>query len=100
MIDDVPVWSIVCLVVRPAFRRQGLADHLVAGAVEHARAHGAPAVEAYPIDSAGGRVSTALAYVGTTGLFERAGFERVVETSSRSGGARRWLMRRTLVDGD
>jgi hypothetical protein len=36
-------------------------------------------------------------YVGTVGLFERAGFERVKSTSSRSGGEPRWVMRKTLA---
>jgi ribosomal protein S18 acetylase RimI-like enzyme len=25
-VDDVPVWSIICIVIRPSFRRQGLGD--------------------------------------------------------------------------
>lgn len=95
-VDELPVWSIVCFVIRPPFRRQGLAGHLLDGAVEYARASGAPAVEAYPVDPGGGRISSALAYTGTTGLFESAGFERVVQTASTSGGRRRWLMRRNL----
>ncbi|MCC9145004.1 MULTISPECIES: GNAT family N-acetyltransferase [unclassified Arthrobacter] len=96
-VDEVPVWSIVCLVIRPQFRRQGLARHLLEGAVDYARSSGAPALEAYPIDADGGRISSSLAYVGTTGLFEAAGFERVVETASKSGGKTRWLMRRSLA---
>jgi GNAT superfamily N-acetyltransferase len=95
-LDDLPVWSIVCFVVRPQFRRQGLARRLLEGAVEHARASGAPAVEGYPIDSARGKVSSAFAYVGTTSLFESVGFERALQTSSKSGGAERWLMRLDL----
>lgn len=95
-IDDLPVWSIVCLVVRAPFRGQGVAHALVAGAVEHARAQGAPAVEAYPIESGDRRVGSALAFSGTTRLFEAAGFERVRLTDSTSGGRQRWVMRRTL----
>ncbi|ROR65366.1 GNAT family N-acetyltransferase [Agrococcus jenensis] len=95
-VDDVPVWSIVCLVVRPGFRRQGLGHALLAGAVEFARSRRAPMLEAYPIESGDERISTALAYVGTTSLFEAAGFERVVKTSSKSGGRERWLMRLPL----
>ncbi|MCQ1957577.1 GNAT family N-acetyltransferase [Arthrobacter sp. zg-Y826] len=96
-VDDVPVWSVVCLVIRPQFRRQGLARHLLDGAIDYARAAGAPALEAYPIDAAGGRISSSLAYVGTTALFEAAGFERVVPTASKSGGKTRWLMRTSLA---
>lgn len=96
-IDDVPVWSVICFVVRPGFRGQGLARHLLRGALDYARSRGAPMVEAYPVDPAGGRTSSTFAYVGTTGLFESLGFERVVATTSRSGGMTRWLMRRTLA---
>lgn len=96
-VDETPVWSIVCLVVKPGFRRQGLSRHLLDGAIAYARDRGAPALESYPIDSEGGRVSSSFAYVGTTALFESAGFERVVETDSRSGRVRRWLMRLPLA---
>lgn len=95
-LDDLPVWSIVCFVVRPPFRHRGLARRLLEGAVEYARECGAPAVEGYPIDSASGKVSSAFAYVGTTSLFESVGFERAIQTSSKSGGAERWLMRLDL----
>ncbi|WP_175414249.1 GNAT family N-acetyltransferase [Agrococcus sp. SGAir0287] len=96
MLDE-DAWSIVCFVVRAPFRRRGVADHLLAGAVAFAEAEGARVVEGYPIDAASGRVSSAFAYVGSTTLFERAGFERAAETTSRSGGAPRWVMRRELA---
>jgi hypothetical protein len=35
-------------------------------------------------------------YVGSTALFENAGFERSVLTTSRIGGRDRWLMRKRL----
>ena len=95
-IDDLPVWSIVCFVVRPGYRRRGVAGALLEGAVEYARSRGAMMVEGYPADTAGQRISTAFAYVGTTGMFERAGFHRVLETAARTGGKPRVLMRRQL----
>src|SRR3954468_24423729 len=48
-VDDRDAWSIVCFVVRPRFRRQGLMHELLAGAVEHAAASGAQVVEGYPV---------------------------------------------------
>src|SRR5690606_28450767 len=47
-VDDLPVWSLWCIRVRPGHRGKGLSHALIAGAVAYARAQGAPAVEAYP----------------------------------------------------
>lgn len=91
--DDQPVWSVVCFIVRTGFRRRGIAAAVLQGAVDLARQHGAPGMEAYPVDPKGARISTAFAYVGTTGMFERAGFKRVVLTDSTSAKLPRWLMR-------
>lgn len=97
-VDDEEAWSIVCFVVKPAYRRQGLMLTLLAGAVRHARDHGASVVEGYPIDLSGqGRVDMISGYVGSTDLFERAGFERAALTSSHIGGRDRWVMRRRLA---
>jgi GNAT superfamily N-acetyltransferase len=96
-IDDAPVWSIVCFIVRAAHRRKGVAHALIEGAVEYAASCGATVVEGYPVDTEGARISGSFAYVGTVPLFERAGFTRVIETSSRSGNRSRWLMRRALT---
>jgi len=95
-IDDRPVWSIVCFLVRVGYRRHGVAAALLAGVVDYAVKQGAVGLEAYPIDPEGARVDVAFAYVGTTSMFERAGFRRVVETASRSAGRTRWLMRLDL----
>lgn len=92
-VDDQPVWSVVCFIVRTGFRRRGIAAALLQGAVECARQYGAPGLEAYPVDPAGARISTAFAYVGTTGMFARAGFKRVLLTDSTSAKLPRWLMR-------
>ena len=89
-------WAIVCFVVRPGFRRRGLMNELLDGAVEHARTAGAELVEGYPAEPQAGRLDSTSGYVGTTELFEAHGFERVVATSAHSGGAVRWLMRREL----
>jgi len=95
-VDDVPVWSVICFVVRRAYRGHGLTHRLLRGAIAHARSHRAPVLEGYPVDPDGGRISSTLAYVGSTSLFEAAGFHRVQPTTSKSGGATRWLMRLPL----
>lgn len=99
-IDDLEVWSLWCLRVRPGHRGRGISHGLVAGAVRFARDHGAPALEAYPVDNRGARVDLTMAYVGTVGLFETAGFVRVAETTSVLDGFPRVLMRLDLrADG-
>ena len=94
--DSRPVWAIVCFLVRSGYRRRGVARALLHGAIECARSHGAPALEAYPVDPGGRRIDVNFAYVGTLFMFEQAGFRRVVETSARSAGLPRWLMRLEL----
>jgi GNAT superfamily N-acetyltransferase len=96
-VDDRPVWSIVCFLVRSGYRRRGVARALLQGAIACARGYGAPALEAYPVDPGGKRIDTAFAYVGTLAMFEQEGFRRVMETSARSAGLPRWLMRLELA---
>jgi GNAT superfamily N-acetyltransferase len=95
-VDDVEVWSLWCVRVRPGYRGKGITHSLVAGAVEYARAQGAPVVEAYPVDNAGAKVDQTMAYVGTRRIFERAGFVKAAETTSVLNGFPRVLMRLDL----
>jgi GNAT superfamily N-acetyltransferase len=95
-VDDLPVWNIFCVRVRPGFRGRGISLALVEGAVAFAREHGAPAVEAIPVDNHGERVDLTMAFVGTRGLFERAGFEKVADTESVTAGFPRVVMRRVV----
>jgi GNAT superfamily N-acetyltransferase len=95
-VDDRPVWSVTCFVVRPGFRRRGIARALLAGAIGYATEQSVPALEAYPVDPEGARIDSTFAYVGTVPMFEAAGFERVTITAARSDHRPRWLMRRYL----
>jgi GNAT superfamily N-acetyltransferase len=98
-VDDLPVWSIVCFDVRPGYRRRGVAKALLAGAIDYARAHRAFALEAYPTDPGGTRRDATFSYTGFTSMFEAAGFQRVVETTSHADRLPRWLMRLDLQRG-
>lgn len=99
-VDDVPVWSIVCLIVRSGHRRQGVTARLIDGAVAWARSEGAPAVEAYPVETPRGedarRMDNARLFVGTRSMFERAGFAVIGITEAEANGLPRLVMRRTL----
>jgi GNAT superfamily N-acetyltransferase len=72
-VDDVDVWVIPCITVRPSARGKGIAIALIREAVRYAKRWGAPAVEAYPRADAG-RTKDDNAYFGTEPLFRRAGF--------------------------
>ena len=94
--DDLPVWSIICVVVRGGHRRKGVVGHLLEGAVAYAAANGAPAVEAHPVDPPG-RMDTTMAFVGTRSMFEKAGFSVVGTTNAVASRMPRLVMRRTLT---
>jgi GNAT superfamily N-acetyltransferase len=96
-VQDEGAWSVPCFVVRPGFRRRGLMHRLLEGAVEHAHAMGAVALEGYPVEPGGARVDQTSGYVGTVQLFEAHGFTRVCQTAGHSGGKPRWLVRRDLT---
>ena len=95
-VDDLDVWSVWCLRVRPGHRGRGIVHPLLAGAVDLARTYGAPAVEGYPVDNRGAKVDLTMAYVGTRHVFERAGFTKAADTASVLAGFPRVLMRLDL----
>jgi GNAT superfamily N-acetyltransferase len=92
-VDGQPVWSIVCFVVPPAYRNQGVAHALLAGAVEWARARGVALLEAYPVDLAVTPDADAL-WFGTRSMLAAAGF---AEVARRKPG--RPVMRLALAGG-
>jgi GNAT superfamily N-acetyltransferase len=95
-VDDVDVWSVWCIRVRPGHRGKGISHRLLKGAVEFARGQGAPAIEGYPVDNRGKKVDLTMAYVGTRKLFEGAGFTKAADTDSVLNGFPRVLMRLDL----
>ncbi len=96
-VDDLPVWSIICVVVRSGHRRQGVTTALLEGACAWAASRGAPAVEAYPVDPAGERMDLTMAFVGTRAMFAKVGFEVVGTTDATASGMPRLVMRRDLT---
>lgn len=94
-VDDVAVWTVICLVVRGGHRRQGVSGQLIEGAVAWARSLGAPAVEAHPVDPPG-RMDTTMAFVGTREMFTRCGFRVIGTTGATASGLPRLVVRRTL----
>ncbi len=75
---DPGIWAISCFFVRSSARGAGLSHRLVAAGVDYARDSGARLLEACPINQSKDSRSVGL-FVGSTRVFERAGFERIAE---------------------
>ncbi|MGN6326336.1 GNAT family N-acetyltransferase [Pseudolysinimonas sp.] len=92
--EDEGVWSVTCFVTRRGFRGRGIMAALAAATVEFARARGARALEAYPIDVAPGqRFGWGELYVGSRSVFADAGFSEVSHPTPRRVVMRRELRR-------
>jgi GNAT superfamily N-acetyltransferase len=74
--DASPVWSIPCFYTRRTHRGRGVMDLLVASAVLVAAEAGAPALEAYPVDTAVPGHTRNL-FPGVASVFARHGFQVV-----------------------
>lgn len=72
------IWAISCFFLRSSARRKGLSHALVAGGIDFARQSGARLLEACPITRSKDKRSIGL-FVGSTRVFEKAGFETVAE---------------------
>ena len=92
-VDDKPVWSIVCFVVPPQHRGQGVAHALLRGAIAYAREQGATLLEAYPVDRIG-RLGDETLWFGPKSMYDRAGFEVVARRKAARPVVRRRLARR------
>jgi len=75
-VDDLPVWSLPCFYVRRTHRRQGVMGTLIGAAVGVATAAGAPALEAYPVDTAVPGHTRNL-FLGVASVFAEHGFQVV-----------------------
>jgi GNAT superfamily N-acetyltransferase len=75
-VDDLPVWSVPCFYVRSSHRGQGVMDALIEAALPTAATAGAPALEAYPVDTTAPS-HTGNLFPGIAAAFARHGFEEV-----------------------
>lgn len=72
------VWAISCFFIRSHSRGKGLTHKLVGAGIDFARRSGARVLEACPMDQSKDSRSVGL-YVGSTRVFEQAGFGRAAE---------------------
>jgi GNAT superfamily N-acetyltransferase len=82
-IDNLPVWSITCFFVSKPFRRQGMTEILIQGAIQYASEQRARIIEAYPLRTEITKLLLYERYMGIQSTFERAGFVEVASRSER-----------------
>ena len=89
--DVLPDYRLTCIFVDRRYRRRGLAEVALRGALELIARAGGGVVEGYPHEVGEKKMSSSFLYNGTRGLYERVGFEYV-----RPKGLRNCVMRRSV----
>jgi GNAT superfamily N-acetyltransferase len=79
-IDERESWVVTCFFVRRDQRRQGVAEALLTAVGSFVAERDGSLVEGYPVEQVDQGAATL--YTGTTGMFERAGFDE----GARPGG--------------
>ena len=81
-VDEQPCWSIACLFIHKAFRKQGISTALLDYASDYARSQGATIIEGYPVEPKTDKeMAPAFAWTGIAKAFIRAGFKEVKRRS-------------------
>jgi GNAT superfamily N-acetyltransferase len=88
-LDKLPDYRITCIFVDKKYRRKGVTEVALRGAMNLIAQAGGGVVEGYPHDNSGKKVS--VLYNSTRSLYERLGFSYV-----RSKGLRNCVMRRVV----
>lgn len=91
--DLTPDYRVTCIFVDRRFRRQGLAETALLGALDLIANGGGGVVEGYPrvVNEGDKKVSASFIYNGTRRMYERCGF-----TFVRPKGEKNCVMRRTV----
>jgi GNAT superfamily N-acetyltransferase len=90
-----PTWRITCFFVDRAYRGRGVAAVALAGALDEIARLGGGAVESYPEDVEGRKVSGSFLHNATAAMFESQGFER-----TRLIGKNRWVVTTVVPAAD
>jgi GNAT superfamily N-acetyltransferase len=80
-VDDLPVWSIVCLFVAKGYRRKGVSARLLSAAVEYVRSKGGKVIEGYAVEPKKDKMPDAFAFHGLASAYRQAGFKEVARRS-------------------
>lgn len=84
-------WRITCFFTGKGYRKRGVSQAALRGALAEIARAGGGRVEAFPDDVAGRKVSGSFLWSGTLAMFEAQGFQRV-----RKLGKDRWLVEKVV----
>ena len=77
-IDATDAWCVSCLFVHKDWRERGVSAALLRAAIQHARRHGALALDAFPVaPKRGQRLVPVFAWTGIAPAFVKAGFQEL-----------------------
>jgi len=80
-IDAEKVWSVTCLFVSKAYRRQGISVKLLKAAKDFVRRQGGKLVEGYPIVPGSAKLPDPFAWTGVASAFHKAGYQDFAKPS-------------------
>lgn len=80
-IDDEPVWSVSCFLIKRTHRRLGLAVSLLEAAKILVADQGGTMIEGYPVEPRKDPYPSAYAWTGIAESFRRAGFSEIIRRS-------------------
>lgn len=80
-VDEQPVWSVSCLFIKKAYRRQGVSSQLLQAVIAFAANHGARIVEGYPVEPSMEKMPDPFLWHGVPSAFISAGFKEVARRS-------------------
>jgi ribosomal protein S18 acetylase RimI-like enzyme len=86
-VEEQPDWRITCFFVDRDYRKRGVAQAALAGALDLIASEGGGLVESFPADMTGKKTSASFLYNATITVFERLGFQRVQQI-----GMHHWLV--------
>ena len=87
-----PDWRITCFFTGKGFRRRGVADAALSGALLEIARHGGGMVEGYPEETDDRAVSGSFLHTGPMAAFENHGFTRTRQISPH-----RWVVTKTVA---
>jgi GNAT superfamily N-acetyltransferase len=80
-LDDLPVWSLVCLFVAKEYRKQGITHSIIRLAIDYVRSQGGRVIEVYPTLPKDHRLPPVSSFMGLPTMFEKEGFVEVARPS-------------------